>query len=430
MTRMKIAIFVEYFPPKLGGDRRIFEIMKRLSHKHEIHFIVFPPFRMLLAKNQKDEEILRLHIRNKTAIIKHEGISGHFTSLSSKTARVWQKSLILAYVLTCMSVFINSLRIMRKINPDIIVLNYPSPYTGLLGFLEGRLLRKTVVLDFNDLIAQYSINLLGLNEKGLMAKTFIFVQSYIARNAQLVVVPTSYIKNYAKSLGIPEEKLVEISNGVDTQEFNPDRYDIAKTKNMLGVNAKNLCIYCGRLDGWAGTEIVTKLCEAAKTRETTAKFALAGSGAMKVSSEENVIFLGEIGYEKVPALLAIADIILIPFPKNEVSHAASPLKLFEGMAMQKPVIASKVSGVEEVVTDGENGFLADSDSIEDWLEKIRAILKSEEKAKQVSENARRTVLEKFDWKYLARKYEEVLNRKTLSSNSRLGQLRGSRVENR
>jgi len=411
MTRMKIAVFVEYFPPKLGSDRRIFEIMKRLSRKHEIHFIVFPPFRMLLAKNQKDQRILRLHIGNRTAIVKHEGISGHFASLSSKTARVWQKSLILAYVLTCLSVFTNSLRTLRKINPDVIVLNYPSPYTGLLGFLEGRLLRKTVVLDFNDLIAQYSINLLNLDEKGLMAKAFVFVQNYIARNAQLVVVPTSYIKSYAKSLGIPENRLVEISNGVDAQEFSPDRYDIAKTKRMLGVDAKHLCVYCGRLDGWAGTEIITKICEAAKTREATAKFVLAGSGAIKVVSEENVIFLGEIDYEKVPALLAIADAVLIPFPKNEVSHAASPLKLFEGMAMRKPVIASKVAGVEEVVIDGENGFLADSDNIEDWLEKIRIILCSEEKAKHVSENARRTVLERFDWKHLAKQYEEVLNRK-------------------
>ncbi len=409
---MKIVVYTEYFPPKLGSDRRIFEIMKKLSHKHEIHFIVFPPFRMLLAENQKDKKILRFHVGNRTTVTNHEGISGHFMNLSSKTARVWQKSLIPAYILTCLSVFINSLKTLRKINPDIIVLNYPSPYTGLLGFLEGKLLRKTVVLDFNDLIAQYSINLLNLNEKGLMAKMLIFVQNYIARNAQLVVVPTSYIKKHAKSLGISEKRLVEISNGVDTQEFSPDKYNITETKNTLNVNAKHLCVYCGRLDGWAGTKIITKLCEAAKTKEVTAKFALAGSGAMKVGSKENVIFLGEINYEKVPALLAIADVVLVPFPKNEVSHAASPLKLFEGMAMQKPVIASKVAGVEEVIVDGENGFLADSDSVEDWLEKVRAILESEEKAKQVGENARRAVIEKFDWKLLAKQYEEVLNRKT------------------
>jgi glycosyltransferase involved in cell wall biosynthesis len=409
---MKVAVFVEYFPPKLGSDRRIFEIMKRLSRRHEIHFIVFPPFRMLLAKNQKDEKTLRLHFGNKATVVKHEGIDGHFTSLSPGTARFWQKSLILAYVLTCFSVFIDSLRTLQKIDPDIIVLNYPSPYTGLLGFLEGKFLRKTIVLDFNDLIAQYSINLLNFDEKGLLAKTFIFIQNYIAKSVQLAVVPTSYIKNYAKTLGISEKRLVKISNGVDTEEFSPHKYDIAKTKNMLGVNSKHLCVYCGRLDGWAGTKIITRLCEAAKTRDITAKFALAGSGAMKVDSKSNVIFLGEIKYEKVPALLAIADAILIPFPKNEVSHAASPLKLFEGMAMQKPVIASKVAGVEEVVTDGENGFLADSDSIEGWLEKIGVILDSEEKAKQVGENARRTVLEKFDWEYLARQYEEALNRQT------------------
>jgi spore coat protein SA len=111
----------------------------------------------------------------------------------------------------------------------------------------------------------------------------------------------------------------------------------------------------------------------------------------------------------VPTVLAVADVILIPFPNNEVSHAASPLKLFEGMSMQKPVIASKVSGIEEVISDGQNGFLADPENLEEWIIKLETVLASETLAARVGQNAKRTVEKRFDWTLLAKRYEEILN---------------------
>jgi glycosyltransferase involved in cell wall biosynthesis len=144
-------------------------------------------------------------------------------------------------------------------------------------------------------------------------------------------------------------------------------------------------------------------------RKLDTKFVLVGSGTLKAIPKENAVLLEEVAYEKVPAILAIADAILIPFPNNEVAHAASPLKLFEGMAMQKPVIASKVSGIQDVVLDGENGFLADPENVNEWIEKLETILTYENIAKKVGQNARRTVEEKFEWNCLAKQYEEILN---------------------
>ena len=163
------------------------------------------------------------------------------------------------------------------------------------------------------------------------------------------------------------------------------------------------------MDEWAGVNILLKICDIAKTKKLNTKFVLIGNGAKKAVHEENVIFLGEISHEKIPAILATADAILIPFPNNEVSHAASPLKLFEGMAMQKTIIAGKVSGIEEVVSDGKNGFLVDPDNFEEWIKKLEMTLNSETLAAKIGQNARRTVQEKFDWSLLANQYKEILN---------------------
>jgi hypothetical protein len=51
---LRIAALVEYFPPNIGSDRRIFEIMKRLALKHEIHFVILPPIRMLVEGTEEN----------------------------------------------------------------------------------------------------------------------------------------------------------------------------------------------------------------------------------------------------------------------------------------------------------------------------------------------------------------------------------------
>ncbi len=406
---MKVIVFVEYLPPRLGSDRRIFEIMKRLSHKHEIHFIVFPPVRILLNKKQKNKDKNYLHLQKKPVTENHEGVIGHFIPIPHKLAVMWQRSFVTAFLLTAILVFLETTKILKKVKPNIVVLNYPSPYTGLLGFLEGKLWRKPVVLDFNDLIAQYIINLLNLKKNSFKAKLLILIQHFIVRKSQKVIAPTQFIKKYTISLGVPEKKIVVIPNGVDTRKFDPHKYDIAKTKIRLGLSNEKICFYCGRLDEWAGVNILLKICDIAKTKKLNTKFVLIGNGAKKAVHEENVIFLGEISHEKIPAILATADAILIPFPNNEVSHAASPLKLFEGMAMQKTIIAGKVSGIEEVVSDGKNGFLVDPDNFEEWIKKLEMTLNSETLAAKIGQNARRTVQEKFDWSLLANQYKEILN---------------------
>jgi len=401
---LKIVALVEYFPPDMGSDRRIFEIMKRLALKHEIHFIILPPIRMLLIGAEK---ILRTFHGNKIISKEFEGISGHFVQIPKKMCIIWRRSIIIGYILTFFYISLKILILLSKLKPKVVVLNYPSPYTGLIGFLGAKTFRKVVVTDFNDLIAQYTIEVLNVPKKSLKAKILIFLQHFLVKQSNKVVVPTKFIRNYAVSIGVQERKISLIPNGVDTKTFKPMK-SIARGKLCSHVNHK-ICVYCGRLDGWAGVKIIADLCRIAEDRKLNVKFLLAGDGVDKPLLGENMMFLGKVEYEDVPFILAAADIVLVPFPNNEVSHAASPLKLFEGMAMQKPVIASKVCGINEVICDGENGLLASPDNINEWVEKLEVILKSKRLYAKIARNARRTA-ERFDWRLIANEFEKVLTK--------------------
>jgi len=401
------VVFVEYFPPKLGSDRRIYELMKRLSNKHEIHFIVLPPFRVLSGSLPLPKKSVRSYIWNRETTTIYHGIIGHFIPISRSILKFWGLSYTVAYFLTLISLFPRVIISVKKINPQLIVLNYPSVYTGILGFVTGKLLRKAILLDFNDLIAEYTVALLNLKKSGLKAKVLILFQSFITRNCDRIITTTNFIKNYSHALGVKNEKIIVIPNGVDPEFFNTDKYDGHYVKSKFNISDKKICLYCGRLDNWAGINIVKGLSKMFKEKRSKVSFLVAGAGAEENELSENVVTTGEVPYEEVPKILVAADIVLVPFPDNEVSHAASPLKLFEGMAMQKPIVASKVSGIEEIITHNKNGVLVDPNNLSEWYEAVSFLLNSKLFAKRLSENARQLVKERYNWVSLAEEYEKV-----------------------
>jgi glycosyltransferase involved in cell wall biosynthesis len=406
--KMKLAVFVEFFPPNLGSDRRIYEIMRRLAVKHDIHFIVMPPFRKLSGSRNPEKKRDDPHFCGEEKQVLHKGIYAHYVPIPSFLANLWRKSHALAYLLTLIALSIKAHNVTRKVNPHMVVLNYPSPYTGILGFIEGKVLRRPVVLDFSDLIAQYSIALLNLKENGLKAKFLIVIQDFIARNSSKVVATNSLIRKYALDLGVSANRISVIPNGVDTEFFSPKVND-KDIRSELGLSAKSICLYAGRLEGWAGIDIILKLCNKFKDKNSDVQFLVVGGKLHKKRCLRNLVVVEETPYEKIPNILNIADFILVPFPRNIVSHATTPLKLLEAMSMMKPVIASRVQSIEEIIIDNQNGILVDEpDNVTEWFEALESVKNSRAYAEKIAFEARRTVVEKYDWSYLAEEYERYL----------------------
>jgi len=405
---MKLAAFVEYLPPRMGSDRRIYEIMKRLSSRHEVHFIVMPPFRLLCGKYSLQEGKFSLHLRNrqkKTEI--QDGIIAHFVRMPKILFKLWKISYEVAFLLTWVMVFPKIVIAIKKINPERIILNYPSIYTGIFGLAVGKILGKSVVLDFNDLIAQYTVDFLELKKHSFKAKLTIFVQNLIAKKSNKIAASTRFIQNYALALRVSNKRIFLIPNGVDTTVFNPNRYS-ESDRSRFNAQKEKLCIYCGRVEEWAGINMIVGLSKMFQQKRPDVKFLIVGDGKKRVEKLQNVTVLREVSYEDIPAILACGDIVLVPFPRNEVSHAASPLKLFEGMAMEKPVVAGELSGTKEVIVNCENGILADPDDLNDWFESILRLVDNTSIAEEIGKKARLTVERNYTWDFIAKQFENML----------------------
>lgn len=405
--KKRIVVIAEYFPPRLGADRRIFEFMKRLSKKYDIHFVTLPPSYTLFIRK------IDIHDKEKHEVL-YEGIRGHRIGLPKPILRFWTKSFVIAFVVTEIYLYLQILKKMARIKPDIVIINDTSAYTGLLGFVCSKIMNKKLIVDYNDLMGLYTIELIGKKMskplKMILGRILVLVEDTLVRYGWKVTTITFFIKNYALTRNIRKDIIV-IPNGVDTGLFDPAKVDGRKIRFKYGVqNKEKLCVYAGRVDEVAGAEIILETAKLLKN-EKKIKFMMVGEGnpgmLNKLSKCNNVILTGRVSKENIPKYLAAADCVFVPFPDNVASHGISPLKLFEALAMEKPVIASAISGIKEAVGQDPNVILVSNDP-KHWASAITKIIANNGNSVQQRWNSREFICKKYDFDYLATLFDKVI----------------------
>jgi len=155
------------------------------------------------------------------------------------------------------------------------------------------------------------------------------------------------------------------------------------------------------------------------------RFVLAGSpdtALADLSVPTNVHLPGPLPHAVAMQQMASFDVALLPNQAQvlvsggavDIGHWTSPLKLFEYMAAGRPIVASRLPVLEEVLSDGHNALLADPASPRDWAEKIRRLLDDPALARQLSMVAHHDFLHKYSWTARAERIAEIFGLKVAS----------------
>ena len=88
----------------------------------------------------------------------------------------------------------------------------------------------------------------------------------------------------------------------------------------------------------------------------------------------------------------------------------SPLTLQEAQLMKKPVVATNVGGIPELMKNNETGFLVERGDADGWIEKLSLLINDKEKRKIMGENGRKFVEENFNWNKIARDFLDILEK--------------------
>jgi glycosyltransferase involved in cell wall biosynthesis len=233
----------------------------------------------------------------------------------------------------------------------------------------------------------------------------MFASRLLAENLLNAKKVTGISKTLQASYAIPGSKFELVNNGVNTRQFRPLKTNL---KSELDLEDFFVLGYVGVLREWVDFKPVY---EALKYFEDVRLLIVGEEGLLKENIKlaeaygvaEKVLFTGTVPYASVPEYISAMDCCLIPFNQSKVSQNSVPLKLFEYMACEKPVLSTRLPGVKEVA----GGRVLYADTAEEYKEQIANVMSSDSGSERLKSN-RRFVVDNYDWKSISRHLEAIL----------------------
>jgi glycosyltransferase involved in cell wall biosynthesis len=241
----------------------------------------------------------------------------------------------------------------------------------------------------------------------------------VYREADVLITITEALKEIiVDAARVPADKIIVVPNGVDTSRFNP------ATAVPRRIYAEPTIGLVANLFRWHALDLLIDAVSELDSEGIAFNIVVVGDGLMRTEWEshahslgfgERTAFFGQVPWSDIPSLIAGFDLCYsgqVNLQIGKMYH--SPLKLYEYMAMGKPVVASAFEDSRRVVRPDETGFLFEGGNKESLKRTLRSAWKARSRWKIMGEAARELVVREHSWKQRVRtmigQIEEVLAR--------------------
>ena len=234
------------------------------------------------------------------------------------------------------------------------------------------------------------------------------IERYSIRRIPNIIVETKSIKYLISSM--TNSNIYVVPDGVEYERIQQISTNPSKTSDILFV---------GRLHRINGVDILIDAIHSIVKLNFDLNVCIIGSGkeenelksnVKKLDLEKYIKFIGFVSENEKYQYFKASKIVVIP-----CRWSLLPITMLEAMACGKPVIASNVAGIPDVVEDGEMGFLFESENVEDLANKIIKLLKDEKLRNKMGELSRERAKE-YGWDKIAKRiveiYREILSKRT------------------
>ena len=246
-------------------------------------------------------------------------------------------------------------RQIKEFKPDIIV------GFGLINtYLASRAAKKHKI-PFVYYLIDVLYNLIPEKTFQFMGKQ---VQKGIIKNSDLIITINKRLAESVIELGSQKKKTIVIEAGVDLNKFNP-QLDGTEIRKQYGIKKDELVLFfMGWIYHFAGVKEVAE--GIGKHEYKNLKFMVVGDGdafqdlvhlQKKYQMYNQLILTGKQPYDKIPEFIAASDICILPsYPDEVIMQDIVPIKIYEYMAMGKPVITTELPGIKKEFGE-DNGLI-------------------------------------------------------------------------
>lgn len=224
---------------------------------------------------------------------------------------------------------------------------------------------------------------------------------------RMTVVGPEVADYFVRTIGIPEKRVMIVPNGVDIAAFDCDR-EAARAE--LGLSPHDVVIgTVGRLEPEKDQATLLEAFRQVKGGNRPIRLLIVGDGRMagelksqaeRIGVSDRTLFLG---YRRdIPKLLAAMDVFVLSSIREGL-----PISLIEAMAARRPVVASDIGSIKDLVQDGRNGVLVPSGDAVSFGKVLQRLIENRELREGLGEGGHRTVEASFSLSTMIRTYEDL-----------------------
>lgn len=401
---MRILFLTHYYPPEVNAPAsRVSDLAKEWTRAgHEVTVVTCAP----------NHPYGKLHKPYRNRWFQRENLDGIvvirvWTHLASNEGFFHRTLNYLSFLVSV------AVQVRRLPAADVVVSTSPQFFCGLAGFAVARAKRAPWVLEIRDLWPE-SIITVGAMRRSPLIWLLEQIEGWAYRSTgHIVSVTKSFVPHFIER-GANREKISVVTNGVDLNAFD-DAGDGEAFREMHGLRGKFVASYVGTHGMAHRLETILEAAELTRDDARIA-FLMVGAGAerdrllemKRQRGLDNVVMLEQMPRSAMPDVWGASDVSLVLLKDDPLFRKVIPSKIFEAMAMRRPIVLGVEGESKEIVADCGCGIAIRPGNAGDLAAAVRRLAGDPNLVIELGAKGRRLAEEHYDRSKLAAQYLAIL----------------------
>jgi glycosyltransferase involved in cell wall biosynthesis len=302
---------------------------------------------------------------------------------------------------------------------DIIIATSPQFFTLLSGYFISLIRRTSLVLEIRDLWPESIVTVGAMSDKSMAIKVLKKISLFLYKKSDLIICVTKSFKKDLISRGINHKKIKVVENGFDLTKNLKPSLSIKEVEKKFKLSQNKFYVsFIGTIGMAHGLEIVLN---AALKVNDNVEFLIIGEGAKKTFLKnevkkrkiKNIKFIDNLNWQEIVNINQLINIHLVHLKKDAEFKKVIPSKIFESMALKKPIIMGVDGESREIVNNAECAFNIEPENFNELVNIINTARADYTSLENMGEKGYNFLKKNFSRKILSNKMikylESVIN---------------------